>query len=124
VRLVPPRARELAGVQTFRAMASNAFIERVVFLLDGKQVGEDRDDPFAARIDLGPSRSSARSRRWRTIVPAASSVAMRYHQSPARRVRRPHRRVKGEVGAAQGTARSARGSPVRGRRRVDRSRSR
>ena len=53
VRLVPPRAHELIGAQTFRAMALNAFIERVVFLLDGQQVGEDRDDPFAARIDLG-----------------------------------------------------------------------
>ena len=53
VRLVPPRARELIGVQTFRAMALNAFIERVVFVLDGKQVDEDKDDPFAGHIDLG-----------------------------------------------------------------------
>ena len=60
VRLVPPRAHELVGVQTFRAMALNAFIERVVFLLDGQQVGEDRDDPFAGRIDLGPELRAAR----------------------------------------------------------------
>jgi VWFA-related protein len=54
VRLVPPRARELTGVQTFRAMALNAFIERVAFLLDGVEVASSGRDPWNAAIDLGP----------------------------------------------------------------------
>jgi Ca-activated chloride channel homolog len=65
VRLVPPRERELTGVQTFRAMALSAFIERVAFFLDGRQVAEDKDNPFAARLDLGPE---PRSREIRAVA--------------------------------------------------------
>ena len=53
IELIPPRAHDLTGPQQFRTMALNSFIRRVVFYLDGEQVGEDERKPFSARIDLG-----------------------------------------------------------------------
>jgi VWFA-related protein len=65
LRLVPPRARDLSGVQTFRAMSLNAFVRKVVFFLDGKEAATDGDEPFTARLDLGPD---AREREIRAVA--------------------------------------------------------
>jgi VWFA-related protein len=52
--IVPPPTRApLAGTQEFDILLSTDIIERVDFLLDGKQVAEDDNRPFSARIDLG-----------------------------------------------------------------------
>jgi Ca-activated chloride channel family protein len=110
VRLVPPRVHELVGVQTFRAMALNAFIDRVVFLLDGQQVDEDRDDPFAGRIDLG------RELRQHEVKAVAYDRAGRELGRDAVTVNRPRAafgvhivELKGVVEGAQGDGTLARG---------------
>ncbi|HVS13907.1 MAG TPA: VWA domain-containing protein [Thermoanaerobaculia bacterium] len=53
-KIVPPRARPLVGEQTFRILLTLEAVDRVVFLLDGEQVAEDRRRPYEASIDLGP----------------------------------------------------------------------
>jgi VWFA-related protein len=53
IRILPPREHTLEGAQTFRTIVLNEFIRRVVFYLDGVQVGDDERRPFSARIDLG-----------------------------------------------------------------------
>jgi VWFA-related protein len=54
-----------------------------VFLLDDRQVGEDRDDPFAAHIDLGPQPSQ------RTVTAVAYDRAGRELGRDAVTVNRP-----------------------------------
>jgi Ca-activated chloride channel homolog len=53
-KIVPPRERPLVGEQTFRILLTMEAVDRVVFLLDGEQVAEDRRRPYEASIDLGP----------------------------------------------------------------------
>lgn len=53
LQLVRPPGRSLVGPVRFRTLSGRRRVERVVFLLDGEPVGEDRRPPFAATIDLG-----------------------------------------------------------------------
>ncbi len=56
VRLVPPREQPVSGTARFDALVSTTAVERVAFLLDGREVASRKRTllarPFAARIDL------------------------------------------------------------------------
>lgn len=53
IHLLPLTSGQATGVQLFRTLTLNSFLESAHFFLDGKKVAEDGREPFSARIDLG-----------------------------------------------------------------------
>ena len=54
IRVLPPKRRPVVGKTRFETLVSSPIIDRVAFLLDGKEVGEDDRAPFSVSLDLGP----------------------------------------------------------------------
>lgn len=52
LRIIPPRQAEVGGTTRFDALVTTDAVDRVVFLLDGERVGEEKRRPFSLRVPL------------------------------------------------------------------------
>ena len=52
IRLVPPRQEVAKGSTRFDALVTTEAVDKVIFLFEGEQVGEQKYRPFAVRVDV------------------------------------------------------------------------
>jgi len=73
IRLVPPRDQPASGSTVFNCLVTSEAVDKVVFEIDGKRVGERKRKPFRTRLDLA---SPAREQVVRAIAYDAQGQAM------------------------------------------------
>ncbi|REJ79647.1 MAG: VWA domain-containing protein [Acidobacteria bacterium] len=73
LEILPPRGRPLTGKQTFKILLTNASVQRVVFELDGSEVGDDDNRPFQATVQLA---DTPREHTLRAIAYSGSGAVL------------------------------------------------
>jgi VWFA-related protein len=71
--MAPAAAQPVFGQVVVEAQVTGAGIERVEFLLDGKQVGVARHPPYTVTVDVGDEN---REREWKVVAYGAGGVAV------------------------------------------------